>query len=244
VKKNVVMDDVDATKTDPSPRPIVTLGYAQTLDGRLATSTGNSQWISAPESLRFSHELRARHDAIMVGVGTVCRDDPRLTVRLVAGRDPLRVVVDSTLRTPLTAAVLAQDAAPGTVLAVTDRAPAAKRDKVRALGASVLRLPGDAGGRVDLVALLAALHERGIGSVLVEGGAQMITALLRARLVDRLAVCIAPKILGAGIEAVGDLGIRDLTRSLIMTDTSVTSYGVDLILDSRVEYPGSHADGR
>ncbi len=238
------MDDVDATKTDPSPRPVVTLSYAQTLDGRLATSTGSSQWISASESLRFSHELRAGHDAIMVGVGTVCRDDPRLTVRLVAGRDPLRVVVDSTLRTPLTAAVLAQDAAPGTVLAVTDRAPAAKRDKVRALGASVLRLPGDAGGRVDLVALLAALHERGIGSVLVEGGAQMITALLRARLVDRLAVCIAPKILGAGIEAVGDLGIRDLTRSLIMTDTSVTAYGVDLILDSRVEYPGGHADGR
>ncbi len=244
MKKKVVMGDVDATKTDPSPRPVVTLGYAQTLDGRLATSTGSSQWISAPESLRFSHELRARHDAIMVGVGTVCKDDPRLTVRLVAGRDPLRVVVDSTLRTPLTAAVLAEGAAPGTVLAVTDRAPAAKRDKVRALGASVLRLPGDAGGRVDLLALLASLHERGIGSVLVEGGAQMITALLRARLVDRLAVCIAPKILGAGIEAVGDLGIRDLTRSLVMTDTSVTPYGVDLILDSRVEYPGSHADGR
>ncbi len=238
------MDDMDAPKTNPSPRPVVTLSYAQTLDGRLATSTGSSQWISAPESLRFSHELRAEHDAIMVGAGTVRRDDPRLTVRLVAGRDPLRVVVDSTLRTPLTAAVLAQGAAPGTVLAVTDRAPAAKRDKVRALGGTVLCLPTGAGGRVDLVALLATLHERGIGSVLVEGGAGMITALLRARLVDRLAVCVAPKILGAGIEAVGDLGIRELTRSLIMTDTSVTPYGVDLILDSRVDYPSDPADGR
>ena len=225
---------------NPSSRPVVTLSYAQTLDGRLATSTGSSQWISAQESLRFSHELRAEHGAIMVGVGTVCKDDPRLTVRLVAGRNPLRVIVDSTLRTPLTAAVLAEGAAPGTVLAVTDRAPAAKRDKIRALGATVLCLPADAGGRVDLVALLAALYRRGIGSLLVEGGAQMITALLRAR----LAVCIAPKIVGTGIEAVGDLGIRELTRSLIMTDTSVTPYGVDLILASRVEYPGNLADDR
>src|ERR671920_2048121 len=164
-----MMDDVDTTKKIPVPRPVVTLSYAQTLDGRIATSTGDSQWISAPESLRFSHELRAKHDAIMVGVGTVCKDDPRLTVRLVAGQNPLRVVVDSTLRTPLNAAVLAEGVAPGTVFAATDRAPAAKRDRVHALGATVLCLPTNASGRVDLVALLAALHQWGVGSVLVEG---------------------------------------------------------------------------
>jgi len=234
-----MVDDVDTTKQSPITRPFVTLNYAQTLDGRLATSAGSSQWISAPESLRFSHELRAKHDAIMVGSGTACKDHPRLTVRLVAGQNPLRVVVDSTLRTPLTAAVLTEGAAPGTVLAVTDRAPAAKRDEVRALGATVLCLPTNARGRVDLVALLAALLDRGIGSVLVEGGAGMITALLRAQLVDRLVVCVAPKLLGAGIEAVGDLGIRELARTLIMADMSVTTCGVDLVLDSRVEYPGS-----
>ena len=237
-----MIDDVDAAKMDVSSLPLVTLGYAQTLDGRLATSTGSSKWISAPETLRFCHELRAKHDAIMVGAGTVCKDDPRLTVRLVAGQNPLRVVVDSTLRAPLAAAVLTEEAAPGTVLAVTDRAPAAKREKVRALSATVLCLPADGGGRVDLVALLAALHERGIGSVLVEGGAGLITALLRDRLVDRLAVCVAPKILGAGIEAVGDLGIRELARSLIVTDTLVTPYGVDMILEGRVEYPGTPAE--
>ena len=233
----MVFDDGDATQIGSRGRPAITLGYAQTLDGRLATSTGESRWISAPESLRLSHELRAEHDAIMVGVGTALEDDPRLTVRLVAGRSPLRVVVDSTLRTPPTAAVLTDGAAPGTVLAVTDRAPAAKRDEVRALGATVLCLPADTGGRVDLASLLTALHDRGVRSVLVEGGAGMITALLRARLVDRLVVCVAPKILGVGIEGVGDLGIRELAGALILADTSVTPCGVDLILDGRVEYP-------
>ena len=237
-----MIDFVDAARMDVGSRPVVTLSYAQTLDGRLATSTGSSQWISAPESLRFSHELRVKHDAIMVGAGTVCKDDPNLTVRLVAGCDPLRVIVDSTLRTSLTSAVLMEEAAPGTVLSVTDRAPAGKRDEIRALGATVLCLPTDAGGRVDLVAVLAVLYERGIESVLVEGGAGLITALLRDRLVDRLAVCVAPKIIGAGIEAVGDLGIRQLTRSLIVTDTLVTPHGVDLILEGRIEYPDNPAD--
>src|SRR5690606_12664132 len=101
---------------DDSGRPSVTLCYAQTLDGRLATRTGSSRWTSGAESLRLTPQLRADHDAIMVGVGTVLADDPRLTVRLVPGRDPLRVVVDSRLRTPLGAAVLRDGAASGTVL--------------------------------------------------------------------------------------------------------------------------------
>jgi len=225
----------------------VTVSYAQTLDGRLATASGSSRWISGPESLRFAHELRASHDAIMVGVGTVCRDDPRLTVRLVPGRDPLRVVVDSTLRTPPAAAVLADGAAAGTVLAATERAPAERCAAMRALGATVLALPAGADGRVDLGALLAALRGRGVGSVMAEGGAGLITALLRARLVDRLAVCVAPKLLGAGIEAVGDLGIGDLARALALRDLTVTPHGVDLVIDGRVVYPdraeAGEADG-
>jgi riboflavin biosynthesis pyrimidine reductase len=145
--------------------------------------------------------------------------------------------VDSSLRTPLSAAVLANGAAEGTVLAVTERAPAERREEAVSLGATVLELPADAAGRVDLGALMSELHSLGVRSIMVEGGAALITSLLFDRLVDRLAVCIAPKILGRGIEAVGDLGICDLTESLILADTSVTSYGVDLVLDSRVEYP-------
>jgi diaminohydroxyphosphoribosylaminopyrimidine deaminase / 5-amino-6-(5-phosphoribosylamino)uracil reductase len=218
-------------------RPTVTVSYAQTLDGRLATANGSSRWISSPDSLRFAHQLRAEHDAVAVGAGTACNDDPRLTVRLVTGEDPLRVVVDSTLRTPLTAAVLADGAAKGTVLAVTDRAPDGRCEEAKSLGATVLRLPANGGGRVDLGALLSGLYSLGVRSVMVEGGAALITSFLFERLVDRLAVCVAPKLLGRGIEAVGDLGISDLTDSLILADTSVTPYGVDLVLDSRVEYP-------
>ena len=218
-------------------RPTVTVSYAQTLDGRLAAANGSSRWISSPDSLRFAHALRAEHDVVAVGAGTACNDDPRLTVRLVPGEDPLRVVVDSSLRTPLSAAVLANGAAKGTVLAVTDRAPDERCEEAESLGATVLRVPADAAGRVALVALLSELHSLGVRSVMVEGGAALITSFLCARQVDRLAVCIAPKILGSGIEAVGDLGICDLTDSLTLVDTSVTPYGVDLVLDSRVEYP-------
>lgn len=218
-------------------RPTVTLSYAQTLDGRLATLGGSSRWISSPESLRFAHTLCSEHDAVMVGAGTACKDDPRLTVRFAPGTDPLRVVVDGSLRTPLTAAVLMNGAAKGTVLAVTDRAPAERCKEALSLGATVLRLPACEGGRVDLRALLAELSELGVRSVMVEGGAALITSFLRDRLADRLAVCIAPKVLGSGIEAVGDLGVRELSGSLALTDTSIVPYGVDLILDSRVEYP-------
>jgi diaminohydroxyphosphoribosylaminopyrimidine deaminase/5-amino-6-(5-phosphoribosylamino)uracil reductase len=234
------MDHMETVK-NRADLPDVTVSYAQTLDGRLATTSGSSQWISSPESLRFAHALRARHDAIMVGAGTACKDDPRLTVRLLGGKDPLRVVVDSTLRTPITAAVLANGAAAGTVLAVTEHAPADRCAEARSLGATVLRLPANAEGRVVLPSLLSELRALGVGSVLVEGGAALITALLCDRLVDRLAVCIAPKILGSGIEAVGDLGICNLSDTLRLIDTSVTPYGVDIVLDSRVEYPNGAA---
>lgn len=234
------MREAEDTRRDEiagTPRPRVTVSYAQTLDGRLATAGGSSQWISASDSLRVTHELRAAHDAILVGAGTACRDDPRLTVRLAEGENPLRVVVDSGLRTPLDAALLAGDAAGGTLLAVTSRAAEDRCRKAREIGAAVLRVAEDESGRVDLAALLEELCRRGVRSVMVEGGAEIITALLARRLVDRLAVCVAPKILGSGIEAVGDLGVRDLDFALELGGLGVRQCGVDLLLEGEVIYP-------
>jgi 5-amino-6-(5-phosphoribosylamino)uracil reductase/diaminohydroxyphosphoribosylaminopyrimidine deaminase/5-amino-6-(5-phosphoribosylamino)uracil reductase len=217
-------------------RPAITISYAQTLDGRIATRDGQSQWISGSESLVFAHQLRAQHDAIMVGVGTVLQDNPRLTVRLAQGRDPLRVVVDSMLRTPLDAAVLADGAASRTIIATTDRAPAERIEGVRALGAAVLVLPATNTAQVDLHALLDALRDRGIASIMVEGGARLITALLRQQLVNRIAVCVAPKILGAGLDAVGDLHIRALRNMITLRDVQIQQYGADFILTGDVMY--------
>ncbi len=218
-------------------RPLVTVSYAQTLDGRLATSNGSSRWISANDSLRFAHKLRASHDAVVVGAKTVRRDDPRLTVRHnVEGEDPIRVVTDSLLRTSLSAKVLANGAAEGTILAATENAPDERYEEVSALGAKILRLPGDPDGGVHLRSLMAELHRLGVASAMVEGGATLITALLRERLVDRIAVCIAPKILGRGIEAVGDLGIHDLERCVVLENISLTTYGPDIVLEADLAY--------
>lgn len=223
-------------KEKTSTRPIVTLSYAQTLDGRLATAGGSSRWISSPDSLCFTHELRAAHDAVIVGAGTACRDDPRLTVRHVEGEDPVRVVVDSTLRTRISSAVLSNGAAKGTILAVTEKAPEARCEEASSLGAKVLRLPEDSEGRVNLEAMLDGLAELGIRSAMVEGGATLITALLCERLVDRVAVCIAPKILGRGIDAVGDLGIHELEYCVSISEPSVSQYGPDVVLEGELEY--------
>jgi riboflavin-specific deaminase-like protein len=217
--------------------PILTVSYAQTLDGRMATLDRISQWISGDESLVYAHGLRARNDGIMVGIGTVLADNPRLTVRHVPGEDPQRIVVDSQLRIPAGAAVLADDAAQGTLIATTDRAPAERRCELETLGASILAVPADAAGHVDLVVLLRELRRRGLRSIMVEGGPTLITALFQARLVSRIAITVAPKLMGAGIAPIGDLGIRRLDALLQLTNVTLRYYGSDLIVEADLRYP-------
>ncbi len=215
-------------------RPFVTLKFAQTLDGRIATHTGHSRWISSPPSLAFAHRLRSSHDAILVGAGTVLADDPELTVRLVRGHNPLRVVVDGSLRIPLKARILQDLSTAGTLVAVTERASRQKIEQIRQKGADVLQVSKDAAGRVDLSDLFIALGRKGITSVLVEGGAGVITSVLRERLADRIVVVVAPKIVGRGIEAVGDLGIRRMEDSLGLAWRRIFRRGNDMIFDGRL----------
>lgn len=239
--------DWDASKWEFSPsemtegRPYVTVHYAQTIDGRIATRTGDSQWISGGASLRLAHQLRASHDAVIVGVGTVLADNPRLTVRHVPGRSPLRVIVDSGLRLPLEANVLTDGAAP-TLIATGEQASGERVAEVQRSGADVVTLGRDDNGRVCLEELLEYLAGRGVTSVLVEGGRALITSALQRRLVDRFVVCISPKLLGEGIDAVGDLGINHLSEALTFVHSRFIPWGEDLIFDGRIQRDQGRGD--
>ncbi|PKN53346.1 MAG: riboflavin biosynthesis protein RibD [Deltaproteobacteria bacterium HGW-Deltaproteobacteria-13] len=214
--------------------PFITIKYAQTLDGRIATATGHSQWISSEASLKFVHKLRAEHDAILVGRGTVMKDDPELTVRLARGRNPLRVIVDSGL-TISQKAKLFQNISSAPTLIATIKTPADPRFQILAdSGAEIVTIDADENGGVDLKKLFKKLAERKISSVLIEGGAQIITSVLKNNLANRLVTVIAPKIIGSGIEAVGDLNIRNLESAKKLSIQKVLRRGDDIIVDSRL----------
>jgi len=166
---------------------------------------------------------------VLVGVGTVLADDPQLTVRRVEGRNPLRVVVDSTLRIPLTCALLSRDAHT-TIVATTDRGQASKADAIQSVGARVLRIGSDPQGRVDLQRLLECLRGEQVQSVLAEGGSGLLTSLIRLRLVDHVIICVAPMIVGRGIDAIGDLGVEDLNQAVKLEHVSYEALGDNVIV--------------
>jgi GTP cyclohydrolase II len=212
-------------------RPYVVLKYAQTVDGRIATRRGDAKWISSEAERRISHGLRAACDAVLVGVDTAIIDDPQLTVRMVPGSSPLRVVLDSTLRLPSTARLL--DNRAGTVVITTESSSEKRRAALRerAVGVHVV----DAGPRgVDLASALQTLLGLGVGSLLVEGGARVITSFFAEKLVDRLVLGIAPTIMGAGIDSVGDLGVASVAESVRLTNRSVHQAGDDLLVAADV----------
>jgi 3,4-dihydroxy 2-butanone 4-phosphate synthase/GTP cyclohydrolase II len=188
-------------------RPFVTLCYAQSLDACLSSSPGKPLALSGPETLTLAHSLRASHDAVMVGIGTVLSDNPRLTVRHVAGRNPQPVVLDSRLRIPLDFSLLREPGRSVCVAAVRGY-PAERRRAVEAAGGTVLTCAPNAEGRVDLADLLSRLARRGIRSVMVEGGVAVIRSLMASRLVDFLVVTIAPRFIG------GEHGVRVQTELL------------------------------
>lgn len=218
--------------------PFVTLKFAQTLDGRIATARGHSQWISSLPSRKFVHRLRSIHDAVLVGVGTVLNDDPELTVRLVRGRNPVRVVVDSHLRIPIIAKVLKDQKEARTIIAATQGANPEKRALLTDMGIDVLLIKEDSHRRIDMNSLLAELGKKEISSLLVEGGAAVITTILREQLADRAVIIIAPKIAGKGIEAIGDLGITSMDDALRFTCSKMVKKGGDLLMDGRIEKIG------
>ena len=209
--------------------PYVVLKSALTLDGMTATANGDSRWITSDGARREVHRLRGRLDAIMVGVGTVAKDDPQLTCRVPGGKDPLRIVVDSTLRVPLHAALFGVQSAAGTIVA-TCSADAARIEAVSSRGAQILRCK-ESDGRVDLADLFAKLGALGVQSILLEGGSHLAGAALRAGLVDRCMIFIAPKLVGgAGMGLFAGEGVALMKDAIRLEGMTVQRVGVDLLV--------------
>ena len=214
--------------------PYVTVKYAQTLDGRIATKTGDSQWISSEASRKYVHCLRTINDCIMVGAGTVTADNPQLTVRHVKGRNPLRIIVDSNLRIPIKSSVLTDGNPHQTIIATTSNAPSRKTTAIKKLGVEVLVVKKERNGKVRFSSLLKELGKREIMSVLVEGGSGMITSLLKVNLVDKMIIPISPKILGKGLEAIGDLNINKIKNAIHFSSFKTMKKGDDLIFEGTI----------
>ena len=224
-----------------SPVPWVVLKTAMTLDGKIATETGDSQWITSPVARRAVHrQLRDRCDAILTGVRTVLADDPALTTRLThrQGRNPWRIVVDSRLRTPLDAQVVRQAADDGkTIIATTPQADPARREELIARGCRILVCDPDLrDGRVDLTDMMYQLGTRGdIIGVLLESGGTLAAEMLSAGFIDRWICYIAPKVAGgrAAPGPLGDLGIALMRDARAVSFRQVRRCGPDIVIDAR-----------
>ena len=207
---------------DPS-RPFVIAQLGQTLDGRIATQSGESRGISGPAALDHLHALRAAVDAVIVGVGTVIADDPKLNVRRVAGRSPARVIIDPNGRMPGAARCLR---AGGAAVYVISTAGASRAD-----GATLIAIPADADGRIDPHAIIAALFALGMRRLLVEGGAKTISAFIDAGCVDRLHLLVAPIIIGSGKPGLSLSPITSLSSALCPQTMLYPLPGGDVLFD-------------
>lgn len=217
-------------------RPLVTLKLATSLDGRIATASGESRWITGPPARERGHLLRAAHDAILVGTGTVLADDPQLTCRLpgLADNSPVRVALDRQLRIPLEARLVAEARATPTWVVTLSGADPARQQALRDAGVVVIPAEPDA-GHIDLGMALGLLGERGLTRLLVEGGGRLAAALLRAGLVDRLVWFHAPLLLGGdGVPAVGELGLDALADAPAFERMSSDTAGNDVVATFRV----------
>jgi riboflavin-specific deaminase-like protein len=222
-------------------RPLVTLHFAQSLDGRIGLGLGQERAIlSSEEGVRCAHRARSQHDAVLIGVETLLSDDPLLTARDGGRARPLRVVLDSGLRMPLTARLLQPDAQAGEVIVFGCAARAAlERQRELEQRAVQVQLTGpDARGRVALPEVLDALEQRGVRRLLVEGGATVITSFLQERLAARAEVEITPLLLGApATPALRELGIDSLATALRLERVEVERLGQSVLMRGDIGYP-------
>ncbi len=216
-------------------RPFVTIKIAQTLDGRIATARGESQWITGEQAREEGHRLRDANDAILVGINTVLKDDPSLTARIPGGRDPIRVIVDSRLRIPLRAKVLTQKSTAKTIIATLANTPKSKVQRLQLAGAEVLPVRS-ARGRVDLRDLLKKLGKRNIMSVLVEGGAEINASILKACAADKVILFLAPRLMTGrdSLCSIGGSSPARLSQTVDLKDVTARFVGHDLMIEGYI----------
>jgi len=225
----------DFVKHLTTKRPWVTAKAAITLDGRMSTASGDSKWITGERARAYAHGMRSRSDAVLVGVGTVLADDPELTVRHVQGRNPLRIVLDTRLRTPVESKLVASARSTPTLII---HGPGVDLDRARALngrGVELIEVPLSC-GQVSLEAALDALGARDVVRLLVEGGPKVIESLFARGLVDRLAAFVAPKIAGDPAAKVLDVGVsaRHMDDALALERVRVRRLGPDVLIEGDV----------
>ena len=215
--------------------PLVILKLAQTLDGQIATCTADSRWITAAKARTHAHRWRSWVDGIMVGAGTIAADDPQLDVRHVKGRDPRPMVVDGRLRTSPRARVYQR---PGAVLITAASNPPSALAPFAARGAEIwaYAAPQD---RIDLRQPLAAAARQDMTSIMIEGGGDLAAAALRDQVVDQVMIFVAPRILGKGIAAIGNLDIDTVEDAICLEDVRTRRLGPDVLYTARVRYPCS-----
>ncbi|MDP1931832.1 MAG: dihydrofolate reductase family protein [Gammaproteobacteria bacterium] len=214
-----------------SERPFVTLSYAQSWDGSITLRAGESLALSGEESTRLTHHLRSLHDGILVGIGTVLADDPQLNVRQWTGPSPQPIVLDSHLRIPAAARLCHLSDKRCWVLSSRDAASRTDSEL------DIITLPGDTEGRVCLHEALRELKHRGIHSLMVEGGANVITAFLKEQLVDALVLTIAPTLAG-GYKAVGEMGFANRAALPRIAPVFMEKLGDDFVMWGNLRYSG------
>lgn len=216
-------------------KPFVILKAAMSLDGKIASKTGDSKWISSRESRREVHELRARVGAVLVGVNTIIVDNPRLTCRIGkgGGRNPLKIIVDSRLRAPLNARIFDECKV---LIATTRKHDSRKRKLLEERGVKFLIVGGDKNGRVDLKKLMGKLSELEITSVLIEGGGEVNASALEAGIVDKILFYVAPKIIGGvgGKTPVAGEGVELVKNAVKIKDMTINKIGEDILLEGHI----------
>jgi riboflavin-specific deaminase-like protein len=213
----------------PMDIPRVTISFAQSVDGCIATASGESRHISCEKTLKMVQKLRRDNDCILIGIGTVLRDNPQLTCRIDPERTPVRVILDSKLSIPLKCTIANTAKGVKTILFISDDTNKKKLEQLQKMGLETVTLSAEDDGKLPIPEVMESLAKRGYQSVLVEGGSRVITSFIKVRMMSKIVVTIAPILVGNGIRAFGDINVHSLKDALKPAKTRCRRMGSDFV---------------